>query len=111
MVDLKLSHVDPAANDKLIKKLKTKHETIEKLSMKVTRGTKHVHQGMLFDFSSKGEAKISMLDCIMELIKEFPEEIIKGKETSSQCWLFKVRERMQSISMHLQRNYFSYAKE
>ena len=69
MDDLKLSHADHALNDKSIKKLKTKYETIEKGSMIVTRGKKHTFLGMLFDFSSLGEAKISMLDCIMELIK------------------------------------------
>ena len=50
---------------------------------------------MLFDFSNKGEVKISMLDLIMELIKEFPETITKDKEIPAQDWLFKVREEDQ----------------
>ena len=48
--------------------------------MKVTRGNKHTCLGMIFDFSSTGEVKIRMLDYVMELIKEFPEIIMKGKE-------------------------------
>ena len=47
---------------------------------------------MLFDFSAIVEVKISMLDCIMELIKEFPKTMIKSKEIPSQDLLFKVRE-------------------
>ena len=50
--DLKLSHVDPTINDKLIKKLSTKYETIGKGSMKLTRGKKHTCLGMLFDLST-----------------------------------------------------------
>ena len=79
MDDLKLSNVDPAANDKLIKKLKTKYETIEKGSMKVTRGKNHTFLKMLLDFSFIGEVKIRMLDSVMELIKKFLETMIKGK--------------------------------
>ena len=84
MDDLKLIHVDPKVNDKLIEKLRKKYETIEKGRMKVTRRNNHTYLGMLFDFGSKGEVNISMLDYVMELIKEFPELIIKGKRMSSQ---------------------------
>ena len=48
--DLKLSHADPKVNNKIIEKLWEKYETIEKGSMKVTRGKKHTYLGMLFDF-------------------------------------------------------------
>ena len=95
--DLKLIHVDPAVNDKSIKKPKKKYETIEKGSIKVKRGNNHTCLGMIFDFSSTEEVKISMLDCIMELIKDFPESITKGKETPDQDWLFKVREEEEPI--------------
>ena len=47
---------------------------------------------MLFDFGSKRKVKISMLDHVMKIIKDFPEEIIKRKETPAKDWLFKVRE-------------------
>ena len=52
---------------------------------------KHTCLGMLLDFSNKEEVKISTLDFIIDLIKEFPETIVKGKETPVQDWLFKVR--------------------
>ena len=95
--DFILSHVDTKVNDKLIEKLWKKCDTIDEGSMKVIRRKKHTHLGMLFDFSSTGEVKISMLDCVMELIKEFPEVIIKGKETPAKCWLFKVREEEKQL--------------
>ena len=60
--------------------------------MKETRGKRTACLGMLFDFSAIGEVKIIMLDHVMELIKEFPEKIIKGKETPAQDWFLKVRE-------------------
>ena len=72
--DLKVSHIDPTVNDILIQKLRKKHETIEKGSMKVTSGNFHTFLGMLFNFSTMVQVKISMLDCIMDLIKEFPEK-------------------------------------
>ena len=69
MDDLKLSHVNPASNNELTKKLKKKHEKIGKVSMEVTGGKKHECLGILFDLGSKEEVKISMLDCTMKLIK------------------------------------------
>ena len=60
--------------------------------MKVTRGKNHTHLGMLFDFGRKGEVKIRMLDYVMDIIKYFPETIIKVKEIPAQDCLFKVRE-------------------
>ena len=65
--------------------------------MKVTRVKKHMSLGMLLDFGSKGDVKISMLDCVMDLIKEFPEEMIKGKETPSHDWLFKARDEEEQL--------------
>ena len=52
----------------------------------------HTCLGIQFDFSVMGQVNISMLDCIMELIKGFPGTTIKCKETLAQDWLFKVRE-------------------
>ena len=42
--------------------------------MKVTRGKKHAYLGMVFDFDSKGEVKINMLDYGMDLIKKIQKK-------------------------------------
>ena len=81
-------------NDILIKNLRNKWESIEKGSMKVTRGKTHACLGTLLDFSAIGVVKISMLDYVMELVKEL-EIIIKVKKSLDQYWLFKVREEDQ----------------
>ena len=38
-----------------------------------------------------------MLPYVMELIKDFLESIIKGKEIPAQDWLFKVREEEEQL--------------
>ena len=89
--DLKVSHADPEANNELIEKLRLLHDSGEG-KMKVIRGKAHEHLGIEFDYRTKGEAKINIMQCLKKMLKDFPEETMKTSSTPAQAWLFKVRE-------------------
>ena len=73
--DLMSSHVDKKVNDKFLIWLNDKYG--EHGDFTATRGDTHDYLGMIFKFSN-GEVKISMVDYIRNVLKEFPLKFKKG---------------------------------
>ena len=63
--DVMSSHVDPRVNDKFLKWLNDKYGSYGEV--KATRGPVHDYLGMTFDFSKKGEVKVSMVDYVEKI--------------------------------------------
>jgi uncharacterized protein YeaC (DUF1315 family) len=87
--DLKISHVETSVVDDMIKSIK--QEFGQKLDVTVRRGKVHDYLGLRIDFSEKGRVILSMYDFIAELLKETPEELLKGPAKSpASNYLFHV---------------------
>ena len=85
--DLKISHVNPKAVDKII-------NWLDKLYPGVTaiRGKIYDYLGMTFDFSTPGEVKVSMDDYIDKFLTGFPEEMFETTPSPAGDHLFKVHD-------------------
>jgi hypothetical protein len=90
VVDLKISHVDPAVVESLLDLL---NDVCGKLSPLVTtRGKTHDHLGMTLDCTEDGEAKIVMKDCIQEMLAEIPNNMDGEAGTPTSLQLFTARD-------------------
>ena len=76
--DLKISHVNPKAVDKVVNWLDTLYPGVT-----ATRGKKYNYLGMTFDFSMPREVKVSMDDYIDKGLAGFPEEILETAPSSA----------------------------
>ena len=56
------------------------------------RGKVHNYLGMIFDFLLKGTVMVTMMEYIKNIIKDFPEEIIRTKTSPDADHLFTVRD-------------------
>ena len=94
--DCKLSHKKSQCNDKMIKYLRKKYESVFEDGsgkMKVSHGKVHTYLGMTLDYSTKGQVKISMFDYIDEIITAFEKADPNSGGTKSSAApenLFKV---------------------
>ncbi len=52
----------------------------------------HNYLGMIFDFSPKGKVMVTMMEYIKNIIKDFPEEIVRTKTSPAAHYLFTVRD-------------------
>ena len=89
--DLKSSHIDPKVNDELLQWIK---DTFRQLrEVKMTQGPLHDYLGMTLDYSVPGQVSIGMSHYVKKMVKEFPQENLKGVSVASP-WnenLFKVQ--------------------
>jgi hypothetical protein len=72
--DCKISHKSVQVNDNTIKWLRRDYESIftdGSGEMKVARGKVHTYLGMRLDFTTDGVVKVSMIDYIDDVIKEW----------------------------------------
>ena len=81
--DLKISHVDARAVNKMVAWLDARYPGVT-----ATRGKKHEYFGIKFDFSTPGEVKLGMDDFIAGSIDAFPEEIFDTAPTPAGDHLF-----------------------
>ena len=73
--DLMSSHKDKRVNDEFLKWLNDKYGEHGKVT--ATRGNTHDYLGITFEFGN-GEVKVSMIDYIQNMLKEFPVKFKKG---------------------------------
>ena len=85
--DLKISHVNPKAVDKIINWLDKLYPGVT-----ATRGKIYDYLGMTFDFSTPGEVKVSMDDYIDKFLTGFPEEMFETAPSPAGDHLFKLRD-------------------
>jgi hypothetical protein len=94
--DLKISHVESSVVDLMIKKLNNKYG--KQGSLTVTRGKVHEYLGMTIDFSEEGKVRFYMKDYVENLLKETPEELIKGTASSPAAnHLFEVNDDAEKL--------------
>ena len=56
-----------------------------------SRGKVHDYLGMNIDFSEKGKLQVSMIPYLLNVLKEFPEEMISAALSPAPNHLFKIR--------------------
>jgi hypothetical protein len=90
--DLKVSHVDAFELTKFASYLSSIYE-----GLAVHRGKKHNYLGMDLDYSERGKLKMSMINYINNVLKEFPEHLGASTATSPAAeHLFKVRDESEA---------------
>jgi hypothetical protein len=72
--DCKLSHEEPKEMDNMIAWLREEYKSIFEDGsgkMTVSRGKVHKYLGMMLDYTTKGQVKITMFDYVNEIITAF----------------------------------------
>ncbi len=98
--DIKSSHVDSKVNDKFEQWVKETYEEKGIGKVKVTRGKIHDYLGMTLDFSTPGQVKITMIDYIEKMLKDFQELQDIGAITATPAadHLFNVRDNCKKLT-------------
>jgi hypothetical protein len=78
--DLKISHVDPKVVDQQIEMING--EFGKDMELTIKRGKVHDYLGIRFDFTEPGKVAMTMFDFIDELLKECPDDLMKGTSVS-----------------------------
>ena len=79
--DLKSSHIDPKVNDNFLQWIK---DMLRQLSeVKMTEGLLHDYLGMTLDYSVPGQVSMDMSHYVKKMVKEFPQENLKGASVAS----------------------------
>ena len=89
--NLKSSHINPKVNDKFLQWIKDTFKQF--VEVKTTKGPLHDYLGMTLDYSVPGQVSIDMSHYVKKMVKEFPQENLKGASVAS-LWnenLFKVQ--------------------
>ena len=79
--DLKASHKEDQVLTDYLQWVKDTYGRIGEVKM--TRGKIHDYLGMRIDYSVDGEVKFDMIDYVESMIKDFPEDELKGKEVAT----------------------------
>jgi hypothetical protein len=87
--DLMLSHMETSVVSQIIQMMND--EFGREVPLTVSRGSVHEYLGMKFDFSTKGEVIIDMIDYIKTIMSEIPEDMIGSAATPAAGHLFEVR--------------------
>ena len=89
--DLKSSHINSKVNNEILQWIK---DIFQQLSeVKITHGLLYDYLGMTLDYSVPGQVSINMSHYVEKMVKEFPQENLKGASVASP-WnenLFKVQ--------------------
>ena len=86
--DLKISHVDPDVVTYMIKTIDK--EFGQEAPITVRRGKVHDYLGMTLDFSTKGKAKIKMIDYVEGMLADLPVDMAGESATPAADHLFQV---------------------
>ena len=101
--DCKLSHHDYKAVNDFIEWLHQEYESIFEdgsSKMTVSQGKIHTYLGMILDYSTPGQVKISMFDYIKEILTAFNKAEPKGagmKSSAAPNNLFKINEDCEKL--------------
>ena len=90
--DMKVSHANPAIVTDLIKWVQGCFDGDNIGKLRITRGKKHEFFGMSFNFTKKGEVKITMDDFVTNIVSTFPCKTGQIRDTPASDVLFKVRD-------------------
>ena len=83
---LKISHVDPAVVDKILRVLTSIYGPLS-----VERGEKHTYLGIDLDFSVIGEVSVSMIPYMKEIVDDYPDDLSgRTEKTPAATRLFDV---------------------
>jgi hypothetical protein len=88
--DLKISHVDPKVVNSVIGQLE--EEFGKEAPLTITRGKVHDYLGMTIDYGTPGKVKITMINYIMNLLKDLPANMDGETVTAAANHLFEVNE-------------------
>ena len=89
--DLQSSHINPKVNDELVQRIKDMFRQLDEV--KTTQGPLHDYLGITLDYSVPGRDSIDMSHYVKKMVKESPQENLKGASVASP-WnenLFKVQ--------------------
>ncbi|MFN7263281.1 MAG: reverse transcriptase domain-containing protein, partial [Cyanobacteriota bacterium] len=86
--DLKISHVSREVLEDIVRKLEKRFGKEDPLT--ITWGKEHDYLGMNFNFSTKGEVRITMFDFIDRMLEEAPEDMGGTASTPAGNKLFQV---------------------
>ena len=79
--NLKSSHINPKVNNKLLQWIE---DTFRQLGeVKKTQDPLHDYLGMTLDYSVPGQVSIDMSHYVKKMVKEFPQESLKGASVAS----------------------------
>ena len=96
--DIKLSHKKAKTVTRMIDWLRETYERIFEDgtgAMTITRGKVHEYLGMTFDFSTRGEVKITMFDYVKEIVSQFAKfdsSVTKTALTPAAEHLFQIND-------------------
>jgi hypothetical protein len=102
--DCKLSHHKKTVMDQMIGYLRQEYESIFEDgsgAMTVSRGKIHKYIGMTLDYSIPGQVKITMLDCVNDILAAFDKAEPKGGGTNTSAApdsLFKINEDCEKLA-------------
>ena len=74
--NLKSSHIDPKVNDEFLQWIK--HTFGQLGEVKITQCPLHDYLGMTLDYSVPGQLSIDISHYVRKMVKEFPQENLKG---------------------------------
>jgi hypothetical protein len=97
--DIKMSHKDSNEVTKVIEWLKGIYGD----NMHVSRGLVHEYLGMTLDYTVKGEVKITMVDYLKGVIRDFPEVIDGTAPAAASEHLFNVRPDEERVLLEEER--------
>jgi len=86
--DLKISHVDPAVVEDIIRLLNEQYGKEEPIT--VHRGQVHDYLGMQLDFSQEGKVILSMTEYIKNILADAPDDMQGTASTPASSHLFDV---------------------
>ena len=78
---LKSSHIDPKVNDEFLQWIKDMFR--QHGEVKMTLGPLQNYLGMTLDYSVPGQVSINMSHYVEKMVKEFPQENLKGASVAS----------------------------
>ena len=79
--DLKSSHIKPKVKDKFLQWIKDIFRQLREV--KTTQGLLHDYLGMTFDYSVPGQVSIEMSHYVKKMVKQIPQENLKGASVAS----------------------------
>ena len=100
--DLKVSHIDGGVVTRMAAWLKKTYERLFKDgsgAMKLKRGMIHEYLGMILDYSTPGEVKITMYNYICDIVTDFQKYDPSNKNAHKPAanHLFKVRDNQKKL--------------
>ena len=94
--DLKVSHVDPEIFSSVLAGIDAEYGNILKIT--ITRGRIHKYLNMTIDYSSPVKVILSMVDCLVNMLDEIPEDMKRESATPATHHPFDITEDVTKLS-------------